>query len=84
MLQKASNVTGILTSLEIETKSSQQLTLAWPSLGMAGLNFRQPVPLFGPPSYIMLSMTKATFIAMYMTLCDVIPFIELIKEMREH
>ncbi|KAL7474680.1 hypothetical protein ACHAW6_000643 [Cyclotella cf. meneghiniana] len=51
MLQKASNVMGMLTPLEIETASSQPLTLAWPNLEMAGLYFRQPIPLSVPPSY---------------------------------
>ncbi|KAL7478985.1 hypothetical protein ACHAW6_004737 [Cyclotella cf. meneghiniana] len=35
-------------------------------------------------SQVMLSMTKAKYIAMYVALCEVIPFIELIKEMREN
>ncbi|KAL7487420.1 hypothetical protein ACHAW6_013021 [Cyclotella cf. meneghiniana] len=68
MLRKAFNATVIRILLDNGTESLQQLILALPNLG----------------SQVAHSTTEAEYIAMSMALCDIIPLMELIKEMRDH
>ena len=61
---------------------------AQPNLAAVGLSTTMDVPSFGHPSCSRklhcLSTTEAKYIAMSMAQCDVLPIMNLVKEMKDH